>query len=195
MIYIIAPITWLGFIILIRTPLILLGYLTVPFALLCRAHRIEKSKYNDKFIHVFTWPIMLPWQNQEDGFYNTNYFDYGFTLSSLMWTCVRNPVNGLRETPYLSCKIDPKRVKFRGTFGDSDQKYLNQLAVKQYDTKVPHWFFAWQGLYSCIYWQFNLFGELRRLWIGWKVYPTDIYGVTPYRRYGAGFGTQMKVVK
>jgi hypothetical protein len=40
----------------------------------------------------------------------------------------------------------------------------------------------------------NVGGRLRRLWIGWKIKPTDIYGVTAYRADGAGYTTQFKVV-
>jgi hypothetical protein len=181
--------SWFLFFLFIRIPLIILGYITVPLALLFQAYRLEKSKYNGQFIYVFTWDWMLPWQNQENGFYYNGYFDHGFILTSLRWTLIRNPVNGLREVKYLSCLIDPKRVRFMGTFGDSDQKYLPKEEVMKYDTKVPHWFLCWHGLYSCIYWQVNIFG-LRRLWIGWKIRPNDVYGVSAYRAYGAGFATQ-----
>jgi hypothetical protein len=194
--------SWILFMLCIRLPLIILGFVTVPLALLFKAYKLEVSKYNGRMIYVFTWPLMLPWNNPEDGFYYNGYFDNGFILTSLRWTLIRNPVNGLREVPYLSCLINPELVRFHGSivsFDDFCGDYNMDLEsfkedVKKYDTKIPQWFFASCGFYSNFYWQFNLFGKLFRFWVGFKIYPQDIYGVTSYRKYGAGFGSQFKAV-
>lgn len=193
---------WPIFIFLVFIPLLIIGWVMVPLAAICRAY--EKTDDNldkpaDGPIYQFTWPIMFVWGNYEDGIANRNYkqFDSMF-MQIVYWSCIRNPVNNLRVMPILSCKIEPKRVEFIGSFGhlhgNSMSKNLTET-IKSYDTKIPQWFFAWHGLYSNFYWQFNLFGKLRRIWVGWKIYPTDIYGVTKYRESGAGFAQQFKVVK
>lgn len=192
-------VSWFILMLLVRIPLILIGYIVVPVAVLAKAYRQEVSKYNGREIYNFTWKWMLPWNNPEDGIYCTTYFDYGFVFTTLMWTLVRNPVNGLREVPFISCKVRPSQIEFKGTFGRRHgNKQTIQIVDKifSYDTKVPHWFLCWQGWHSCFYWQFMLFGKLIRLWIGTaKLYPTDIYGVTNYRKYGAGMVSQLKVVQ
>lgn len=163
--------------------LILAGWLAVPIAVVFKAYRETVGK------HHFTWPIMYIWDNYEDGIAaGRQYKDYGALWKQIIyWSCLRNPVNNLRIVPILSCQIEPSKVRFVGSFTGQD--------IYKYDTKIPHWFFAWQGLYSNLYIHFMLGGKLRRLWIGWKIFPTDIYGVTPYRAKGAGFALQFKVVK
>lgn len=196
--------TWLMFVCL-RTIMIMIGWVLVPIAVWFGEYHNRKSRYYDKEVLSFTWPWMFPWGNEEDGIgAGVQYRDMGSLDKQIIyWSCLRNPVNNLRFVRWLSCDIDPERVRFTGTFGE----YLSQgmfegvlgkppsLQISQYDTKVPQWFIAWCGVYSCWYWQFMLFGKLRRLWIGWKIYPTDVMGVTSYRLYGAGFATQFKVVK
>jgi hypothetical protein len=182
-----SVVTWVGFAVFIRLPLILIGFVTVPLALLFKAYHQEESRYHKgRMIYVFDWPIMLPWNNPEDGFYYNGYFDNGFILTSLRWTLIRNPVNGLREVPILSFKIEPAQVRFVGSLDD----------IKLYDTKIEQWFYCWHGLYSCFYWQFDFYG-LRRFWLGWALYPQDSLGLSPtsYRRFGAGFKSQFKRVK
>lgn len=200
--YFISLIVWILFV-LCRTILILVGYIVVPVAVLCRAYeKIDNDvswRNNGDPIYRFTWPIMLPFNNPDDGFYCTTYFNHGFLLTSLRWTCVRNPANGLRTIPYLSCKVDPLKIRFIGSFVDyrhtpSDELLCSAYKDKlfKYDTKTPQWFFCWQDYYSCIFWQFYLGDGLYRFWIGFKLYPTDQYGVTAYRANGAGFATQLK---
>jgi hypothetical protein len=197
--------SWLLFL-LLRIFFILLGFVFVPIALLFRQYDLKKSPYYDKDVWQFRWRVMKPWQNFEDGFHCTTYFDHGFCLTALRWTLVRNPANGLRFMPSLSCRVEPAQIRFVGSIlncPDADwnwllvtQPDLYKTRIMQYDTKTPQWFLCWQGWYSCIYIQYfdrNL--VLKRFWIGWKVFPTDVYGVTEYRKFGAGFATQWKVVK
>lgn len=195
---------WISFQVFIFIPFCLIGYILVPIALLLKAYRVEKnnlpSRNNGHDIYHFTWPIMFLFNNFEDGFHNTTYFDYGFFWTSMMWTCVRNPVNNLRIVPYLSVKIQPQNVDFIGTFGGPHEKYdysldEKKLRVKQYDTNVPHWYFCWHGIYSNFYRVFKLGNSLYRFWIGWKIMPYDIFGVSTYRVPGAGFALQFKRVK
>jgi hypothetical protein len=195
MIYIIGPLLWIPAFALQLT-LIILGWILVPLAVMCGAYEIRRSIYwPEKYIWAFTWDIMLLWNNEEDGcLAGKQYKDLkSIPLQIIYWSALRNPCNNLRFVPILSCRINPKKVKFTGSFGSSTDKYLPKDEVMKYDTKIPQWYFASCGLYSCIYWQFTCLG-LRRLWIGWSIYPTDIYDVTEYRKFGTAFNTQFKKV-
>lgn len=199
---------WVAFIAL-RTALILLGWCLVTAAAAVSAYRKDPDgKYH------FTWRLLWLWDNYEDGIANDTYWKAPTQLpvrlqeflQIVYWSCIRNPVNNLRIVPGLSCQIDPAKVGFYGsftqvtnppaaipdTFGVPD---FWSAMTRHYDTKRPHWFFCWCGAYSCWYWQFTLNDSLRRVWIGWKIYPTDIFGVTQYRKLGAGFALQFKKVR
>lgn len=203
--------TWILFE-LLNIPLMLLGWILVPLAAACGAYEKtddNPTKPDDGPIYHFTWPFMFLWDNYGDGIANTNYWKApNLFLQIIYWSCLRNPTNNLRIVPYLSCKINPLNVRFIGSFGNctSFEDWIRlftpmhdpseeQISIAKYDTKVPQWFFCWQGIYSNFYWQYMLNGNLRRFWIGWKIFPTDIYGVTEYRKFGAGFALQNKVVK
>lgn len=183
--------SWILFLIF-RTAVILFGWLVIPWAAILGCYVVRRSKYFDK--NILAWSVNwidVVYGNEEDGIHNgRQYYDMGDNdLQIIYWTAYRNPANNLRFIPYLSCQIDPKRVGYVGTFGTS------KGAEDMYDKEYPHWFFAWCGFYTTFYWQFELLGKLRRFWIGWAIYPSDINGVTPYRKHGAGFKTQWKVVR
>jgi hypothetical protein len=173
-----------------RLVVILLGYIMVPIALLFKAYYTTRNKYggnNGDPIYLFYWRIMEPWQNYSDGFYCTTYYDYGFFWTSVHWSCVRNPASGLRWLPYYTCKINPEKLRYIGTYSKAEiLKYKNK--------KEPHYWVCWQGPYLSILWQFYIFGQLRRLWIGHKLDPRDVFGLLPddYRVDGAAFTSQFK---
>ena len=170
--------------------MIVLGWFFVPLAAFFGAYygiydQLKDQKGEFPIVYHFTWPFMYPWDNDEDGIANQTYWIApNYFLQIVYWSCVRNPVNNLRFVPYLKLDIDPTKVQFIGNLDD----------VEKYDTKIPQWFLCWQGIKSCIYIQWKMFGGLWRFWLGWKVYPTDVNGVTPYRKNGAGFATQFKRV-
>jgi hypothetical protein len=192
--------TWVLFS-LFRSVMILIGWILVPVAVWAGAYYNRPSRYYQKEILSFKWAFMFPWGNEEDGIASGDwYYDAGSVDKQIIyWSCIRNPANNLRFVPLISCDIMPINVRFTGSFGEWlgpswSVSMPPSTEVRLYDTKVPQWFLAWHGIYSCWYWQFMFRGELRRLWVGWKIYPTDVYGVTEYRRHGAGFATQFKVV-
>jgi hypothetical protein len=184
-----------AFMLVIRTVLILIGWILIPIAAYKKAYVVNVKSIgpvNETGTVVykahFTWKLMHLWDNYEDGIANDTYVKFNSMFMRIVyWSAFRNPVNNLRITPILSVMISKDKVFYIGSL-PGDQ-------IRSYDTKIPQWFFAWQGMYSNFYWQFNLFGELRRFWIGWKIYPTDIFGVTEYRKRGAGFALQFKRVK
>lgn len=178
---------WLAFLAL-RTLLILVGWIVVPISAALGAY--EKYQGADgvgtpRDQYRFTWRWMWLWDNQEDGIANDTYvkFDSMF-MRIVYWSCFRNPVNNLRYVPLLSCKIDPSDVYFIGS---------KDLALS-YDKKPAEveWFYAWHGVYSNIWVQFEMFGGIWRFWLGWKIFPSDMYGVSTYRKDGAGFAIQFK---
>lgn len=180
------------FFLAIRIVVILLGWIVCPIAVACEAYGPVKSKFWSYQVLAWDWKFMEPWMNWEDGLDNRGRHrpEWPLWAQILHWTCVKNPASGLRWLPITSCKIDPKRLMFTGTFGSNihtANALLDQAEIKKYDTKVPHWFFAWQGVHSNFYWRYETSGKLYQVWLGSaKIYPTDVWGVTEYRKYGSG---------
>ena len=175
----------------IKAVIILLGFVIVPIAVLCRAYYLADenlSKPADGPIYNFTWSIMAPWQNHTDGIANTNYVKFDALWKRILyWTCWRNPANGLRVLPIYSLKIEPKKVHYTGS----------NRALNTYKNRTPHWFLAWHGVYSGLFIQFYVApSHMRRLWIGWKILPQDSLGLDSddYRIEGAAFTTQFKKI-
>jgi hypothetical protein len=194
---------WIAYQLFIFIPLMLLGWVMVPIAAACGAYKKVQDKDgagNPRAEYHFTWPFMFVWDNVEDGVANDTYVNFkSMFMKIVYWSCFRNPVNNLRITPLLSCKINGSKVRFYGSFG-SVKTPLNELqkTIMLYDTKVPQWFFAYQNIWhSNFYWQFNAFGKLWRFWLGnCKVYPTDILFLPlGYREKGSGPVAQFKRVK
>jgi hypothetical protein len=163
---------------------ILLGWLVIPLAVLFHAY--HESTKDDKIIYHFSLSAMFPWDNFEDGIAaGRQYKDCGAVWKQIIyWSCLRNPANGLRWVPILSCRINPARVRFIGSSSNG----------ADYDLKPtrPEWFYCWHGLYSNIWIQFMWRGHLMRFWLGSKIFPSDREGVTAYRKSGAGFAIQLK---
>lgn len=166
----------------IKTSLIILGWILVPIAVYRKAYKAELSTNTygaTRIIKQFTDKWMWLWSNWEDGIcegFQYKTFDKEWK-QIIWWSCLRNPVNNLRLVPVLSCMIDPSKIKSIGTY-DKDP--------------VPHLYFCWHGMYSCLSWQFIALGKLRRLWIGFKLYPTDVQGLgQSHRARGAVFTTEL----
>ena len=215
-------VVWLAYTLIIFVPLFLIGLVLVPLATVCGTYDVtfdpvKYAKGEDPDVYHFTWPFMWLWDNYEDGIANTMYYQSPSFFKVVMKWYFRNPVNNLRLVPYLSCDIHPNKVSFWCSTGDftflepapaTDDFFQPGLMriMYDFDTKVPQWWFAWQGLYSNFWWQFEMpftvkipftslgysEGDLIRFWCGWKLYPTDIYGVTEYRKRGASFAHQFK---
>lgn len=178
----------------LRALVILLGWILIPIAAGCKAYTWtwdgeKHEKKENPWVAHFTWPIMRLWQNFEDGIANDMYWKAPNTfLQIIYWSAIRNPANGLRTLPYISCQLRPEKINFIGSFPPSD--------LELYDTKIPQFFYCWQGLHSNIYWQFYIGKSLYRFWIGSaKLYPTDILGGPyGYRAKGSGPVIQFKKV-
>jgi hypothetical protein len=190
---------------ILRTLVILLGFIMVPIAVLSGAYVKVESSYSNKHqpIYLFTWKIMRPWQNYEDGFAWNTYKDFNnLLLNSIYWSCIRNPANGLRFLPITGPKLDIPKIGFVGSFGSVKDYYEDKISgrdstwVLRYDEATPQWFFAWQNFYANLFVHFKFRSKLYRFWIGWKIYPAaKILGTPEYQKHGVGFATQFKQVK
>jgi len=191
---------------LLRTVCILAGLVIVPLAVLFKAYTTRKSKYYDRDVRAFTWKYIWLWGNEEEGigWYDTIRIDFklfkwefkktivlkSLSAKIIYSECMRNPANNLRYVPYLSLKIEPSKVQFKGSPKFED--------LEDYDRDEKDFsYFAWQGLYSCIRWQGKVLGSRRRFWLGFKLYPGDVNGLPEWshRNVSAGFATQFKKLK
>lgn len=185
---------WILFI-MMRTVLILIGWIIVPIAAALELYEVRPDMLFGKLVyrHHWAWRILWLWGNDEEGISWYGDPEWPTFIRIVYSQCWRNPANNLRYVPLLSLQIDPTRVRFIGSLGDWDYKYLSETAVRSYDSdEVSFWSFTWCGAYSNFRWQFMMFGKRWRLWAGWKIYPEDIYGVTDHRKESAGFATQFK---
>jgi hypothetical protein len=165
--------------------LYLLGWILIPLAAVCKAYTQDSSG-----LYHFTWPFMAIYDNKSDGIACNDYWP---TVTNMfkriwLWSAVRNPLASITMIPYIHCAIDPLKVRWIGSITNYPEVSvkpgcvaLSQETLK-YNQKVPCWYVARQGLFSCIYWQFNWRGGLWLFWAGAKIKPTDIYGVEAYRK-------------
>lgn len=200
---------------IVALPMLVIGLIVIPIAAVCHAYRFEwdEAKYlkgEDPVVYHFTWKFMWPWDNWEDGIANTMYWKApNIYLQIIYWSCLRNPINNLRLVPLLSCKIDPAKVKFVGSGVDSMKLDVDSFdlvseylayrdEVINYDSdEHDFWYYCWQGFYSNVRVHFSVLGRRYRYWLGWKIYPHDIFGIsqTDYRIKGAGMASQSKRIR
>ena len=179
-----------GFFLLIKLPLIIIGWLVIPSCAVLRVYDWRKSRVNDKTILAWSPSWMWIWGNEEDGILNGEQFDDmgNEILQIIYWSAWRNPANNLRYVPYLGAELNKDRVRYVGTFGSS------AAAADLYDSKTPLWFYCWDDVYANVYILFSLLGSLYKFRIGWKVFPTYIKGIPAGRLPRAGFAAQLKRV-
>lgn len=158
---------------LIFTPLFLMGIPALGIALSLAPTDMQDSIWDPSFKRIaFKWKWLDAWLgNYEDGLCPP-WWDLeceGSNWTKRMKWFLRNPVTNLRFCPIISTKPKPDSV---GWIGDD---YLAPDGV-------PGFFVCWQGLYGGIRWQ----NAKRGIWFGWKVIPTDRFGVHDYRLKGIG---------
>lgn len=180
----------------IQTLIYILGWITVPIAVLAGAYKsvprpgLIDGNGQPRVDHHFTWPFMYVWDNWEDGIAaGRQYYDAGPVWKQIIyWTCIRNPANNMRTTPIISCKIKPERVGYVGGPHAIAQQFDKRPATSE-------WFFAWCGVYTGLWLQFGMAGSIYRFWVGWKIFPGDVTRTNfGYRERGAGFTMQLKRV-
>lgn len=184
---------------ILRVIVILLGWIVIPPMALFHKYttRTETSIINGRPILNFKYRWMFPWNNNEDGVLaGSELIGYPDAIRIIYWTAYRNPANNLRFVPYLSVKLNPKKINFIGSKYVKDIDGNKKIALLRDYDKDEYRFFSltWQGIYYNIRFQWKMFGKIWRFWVGWKIYPHDKLGIPnwDYRRYGAGFATQFK---
>lgn len=169
-------------------PLAIVGIPLIWFLANQRMCWPTQSKRFDRIVLQFA-PLFRLWGNDEDGVDGLRggapaqqwWADKTVTWSPqkriFVWAALRNPVDGLRWVPLLNPRIEPERVRFVG---------MDHKPAKG----EGGWYFAWQGLYSCIRFE----TKTRRFWLGWKLSPDDRFGVAPddARAIRCDFAMQLK---
>lgn len=174
----------------LEIPLILLGWVVIPPAAYFGLYEKRMSKFWPYVITAWAPKWMYLFGNEESGIIDGKaFYDAGADWKQIIyWTALRNPICNIRFIKPPSVLIDPKKVRWVGSY-DIDQ-------IRNYDTPVPQWWFDWTDLYcSSFWWQFNFKGTLYRFWVGHQLYPTDIFGTAGYRQFGACFEIQFKRVQ
>ena len=127
-----AAIQW-TIMLLIRVPLILLGLVVIPVALLYRHTEIKSEDGQlHEFTHLPNWAWI--WDNERDGATGDQagrwhrmqmWGDSDTFMSMYWWLALRNPVNNMRFTSWLSCNTEEAAVKLLGGqyyVGDADDR-------------------------------------------------------------------------
>lgn len=182
------PVMWL-----LINILIIIGWVVVPIGAAFKLYDWQIGKDgagNPRWEAHFTPKWLWLWSNDEDGIANDTYVKFKSEfLQILYWSCWRNPVNNLRYVPYLSVKINPLHVRYWGSFGS------HPGVADLYDKNdLSFWYYCWHGVYSNFRIHFKFIKWRFRFWIGWKVFPGDVHGVSEYRKKSAGFAIQFKRV-
>ncbi len=188
--FITAPFIWALYLI-IKTTLILMGYVLVPIAAAFKAYEESKSVRDGRTILVWSWPLMWLWSNNEDGIYDGQAYWVAPNkfIQIVYWAAVRNPCNNMRYT-FLAPEVKKGEVQWIGRpFRDAAayDKKVNGIYPDQI-------YYAWQGLASCVYIvrSFGIFRR-RRLWLGFKLYPVNReLGPTLVQKGGIGFTLQFR---
>jgi hypothetical protein len=184
-------------------PLAALGLVLVAALAWGHVYRVRFSTRFGRDVLRFPWPFWL-WNNDEDSIDGLRGGDpaqfwwaeetasYSIARRIWAWAAVRNPVNNLRYVPVLNPTFRPERIRSIG------------MDHEMQDGEAG-WYFAWQGLYSCIRWEFLVprwiavaIAVLRwivilvrhfemdwrvtwpmyfRLWLGWCLKSEDVKGI------------------
>ena len=193
-------ISWLLFCIF-NTITIILGWLLVPPMAIFHKYTTKtiESVVNGRDILVWKHKFMFIWSNNEDGVVaGEELLNYPTWVRIIYWSALRNPSNNLRFIKALTCQIKPSKVQYKATAlknidGLPPVSYIR--SVYYYDSDEFRFISLTNcGIYSNLRIQFKMFNKIWRFWIGWKIYPHDMFGLssTDYRRFGAGFATQFK---
>lgn len=172
----------------------ILGLILIPLATLLGAYGPAKS-VDGQDIVLFTWTIMAPYNNLEDGILSPSfYITKSEKLNIIAWSAWRNPANGLRFMPFFAPKVEPQKVQYVASF-NTDGRNIPLTVLYSLEEQGSFWYFVHQGRYAGFRWQFKLGPDLYRIWIGSKLFPTNTIKVWPYQRPGLGTTFQIRRVK
>lgn len=154
------------------------------------------------------------WGNEEDGVAGGGEWvrtrtHWGPWRRAFVWSALRNPVNNLRFVSPFGMRIRPARIRVRGNSVESpiaDERGTGVVRLR--------WSYVWQGVRAGLWVRVPLAKWLhftRRAgfpWIsvrvqrepyvvnlraGWKLIPSDAYGVDPYDYRAPMVGTGLQI--
>lgn len=187
---------WLLFVI-IRVVVAILGAVIIPVAVLFGAYDVRTSPFYERDLTLFTWPIMAPFQNYEDG------IDAGLELPNapkwlriIVWSAFRNPTNGFRWTPIVGSKYNQSKLKYV-TYPKISDTYRALWDLEEGVSHDQFFYLCYQGIYGNMKFQFVFFGYKVSFWWGnSKLYPSGKFIIPHYQRYGVGpVGPSIKIKK
>lgn len=198
--------------VIVRGALFLLGLVLIPLAVMCGAHDVMVAPYYEHEVRLFTWQVMRPFQNYEDGIdAGLEFKDSPVWVRILYWSMIRNPVNGFRWLPVVSTKIEPEKIKFdlsfyfntkntKNNINQNTKTSLSMLTALEEGVYFPNFqYFVRQGWYANYRIERRIGKYIVRFWIGnFKGYPSHKHGVNQtndYQRYGSGPVLQLKIRK
>jgi len=187
--FILGVVWWLVVELCIFLPLFVVGAVVVPLLAAAHAWTLRpSSRYRDRLVYVWrggalTWL----WGNEEDGvtgaeWYRIAHAKWSHARLARNWY-FRNPVNNLRYAPWITCKLDASKIRFKGTADSAAGE--------------PGWFLCWQGIYANFYYARRIGKKLFYFRIGWKTEPKDARGIAAddYRAGHAGIVFHLSLYK
>lgn len=186
---ILSPVLWL----LRLALLLILAIPGLPLVAFLAWGGVYRKRHSPRFGRdLLRFPSLFWfWDNAEDGvdglrggdiaqaWWQEKTAGWSVARRIFVWAALRNPVDSLRFIPLLNPRIRPERVRFVGM--------AHEPAKGE-----GGWYFAWQGLYSCIRHE----TKTRRFWLGWKLKPQDRLGLSPDdpRAIRCDFACQFKTI-
>jgi hypothetical protein len=179
----------------------IIGWILIPPMAVLHPYttKTETSVINGRQILNWKYDFMWIWSNQEDGILSGEEFkNRPDWFRIIYWSALRNPSNNLRFVDILNVNIDKNKVRFKvSEVKDFNGNVIKNPDLREYDRDDKRFIsFVYQGIYSNLRIHFKFRDKLYRFWIGFKIYPHDVYGLEPWdhRKYGAGFSMQFKYI-
>jgi len=168
--------------ILVWLPLLILGTVIVPIQLLLMdPNKYIKESLINKGMPIYVFPYK--WMdelfgNHEDGlapewWWEKKGKDKSFWYVAITWF-YRNSIRNMSFWPIVGTLPIINKIEWIGS-----DAYPNPVGKTC--------FIVWMGYYSGFLIQTK---NNNGLWIGWKIYPKDRFGIADYRHYGIGPDTQ-----
>lgn len=160
--FIFSLFTYIVFYFLIKIPFSAMGLFLVPLMALFWRYttKTEISVINGREILNWKHKFMFIWGNNEDGIMGAEEFKNSSNFVRIVyWSAYRNPANNLRFLPYITCKINPSKVKFKlSKVRNLEGKVMKTPSYYDYDRDQYRFIsFIWQGLYSNFRIQFKFY--------------------------------------
>lgn len=173
-----------------------LGLIMIPLAVAFNAYEAKPSPlFDHQIIKCWTWKIMAPWQNYEDGIVaGFEYLDKPEWFRIIYWSAIRNPSNGLRWVKWMNPIPELDKVKFIASFGSNKDNWTYEELYNK-EEHGTFWYLCWYKYWANIRIQFFITKNTQiRIWIGAKIYPSNMFKLPYYQKYGAATTFQLRTL-